>query len=64
VPSVIYGPAWKQDRTRALTSQAIDSNFRFFDIANQPERYVEEAVGAVMQDTLASEIVTREERFI
>ena len=63
-PSIIYGTAWKQDRTRALTSQAIEYGFRAFDTANQRKHYVEEAVGAAIQDALASGIVTREELFI
>jgi diketogulonate reductase-like aldo/keto reductase len=63
-PSIIYGTAWKEDRTRALTSQAIEYGFRAFDTANQRKHYVEEAVGAAIQDALASGIVTREELFI
>src|SRR3954452_23071467 len=63
-PSIIYGTAWKEDRTRALTSQAIDHGFRAFDTANQLKHYVEEEVGAAIQDALASGLVTREEIFI
>ena len=63
-PSIIYGTAWKEDRTRALTSQAIDYGFRAFDTANQRKHYVEEAVGIAIQEALSSGIVTREELFI
>jgi diketogulonate reductase-like aldo/keto reductase len=63
-PSIIYGTAWKEDRTRALTSQAIDYGFRAFDTANQRKHYVEEAVGVAIQEALSSGIVTREELFI
>ena len=63
-PSIIYGTAWKENRTRALTSQAIEYGFRAFDTANQRKHYVEEAVGAAIQDALASGMVTREELFI
>src|SRR5918998_6095222 len=62
--SIIYGTAWKEDRTRALTSQAIDYGFRAFDTANQRKHYVEEAVGVAIQEALSSGIVTREELFI
>src|SRR5215211_3318272 len=61
LPSIIYGTAWKQDRTRALTSQAIEYGFRAFDTANQRKHYVEEAVGAAIQDALSSGVVTRED---
>jgi diketogulonate reductase-like aldo/keto reductase len=63
-PSIIYGTAWKEDRTRALTSQAIGAGFRAFDTANQRKHYVEEAVGAAIQDALSSGVVTREDLFI
>jgi diketogulonate reductase-like aldo/keto reductase len=64
LPSIIYGTAWKEDRTRALTSQAIGTGFRAFDTANQRKHYVEEAVGAAIQDALSSGVVTREDIFI
>jgi diketogulonate reductase-like aldo/keto reductase len=60
----MYGTAWKEDRTRALTSQAIGTGFRAFDTANQRKHYVEEAVGAAIQDALSSGVVTREDLFV
>ena len=62
--SIIYGTAWKEDRTRALTLQAINCGFRAFDTANQRKHYSEEAVGAAIQDALSSGRVAREELFI
>src|SRR3954468_3156636 len=64
LPSIMYGTAWKEDRTRALTLQAISTGFRAFDTANQRKHYVEEAVGAAIQDALSSGVVTREDLFI
>src|SRR3954451_18877464 len=64
LPSIMYGTAWKEDRTRALTLQAIGTGFRAFDTANQRKHYVEEAVGAAIQDALSSGVVTREDLFI
>src|SRR3954447_8269942 len=61
---IIYGTAWKENRTRALTSQAIPTGFRAFDTANQRKHYVEGAVGAAIQAALSSEVVTREDLFI
>ena len=45
VPSFIYGTAWKEDRTRELTLQALRAGFRAVDTANQRRHYVEAAVG-------------------
>src|SRR3954465_11271944 len=63
-PQIIYGTAWKEDRTRALTLQAIGTGFRAFDTANQRKHYVEEAVGAAIQYALSSGTITREDLFI
>src|SRR3954464_4520982 len=63
-PPIMYGTASKEDRTRALTLQAIGTGFRAFDTANQRKHYVEEAVGAAIQGALSSGVVTREDLFI
>ena len=34
VPRFLYGTAWKEDRTRALTELAISQGFRGIDTAN------------------------------
>jgi diketogulonate reductase-like aldo/keto reductase len=64
MPSIIYGTAWKEDRTRALTALAIGTGFRAFDTANQRKHYVEEAVGEAIQDAISTGIVQREDLFI
>lgn len=46
VPAFFYGTAWKEERTEALTRQAIDAGFRAIDTANQRRHYVEAGVGA------------------
>jgi diketogulonate reductase-like aldo/keto reductase len=61
--SFIYGTAWKEDRTRALTLQALRAGFRAIDTANQRRHYVEAAVGEAVADFLA-EGHTREELFL
>ncbi len=42
---MIYGTAWKEDRTAALTSLALAAGFRAIDTANQRKHYVEQGVG-------------------
>jgi hypothetical protein len=45
VPPIIYGIAWKEDRTQALTLEAIATGFRAFDTANQRKHYVTKESG-------------------
>jgi diketogulonate reductase-like aldo/keto reductase len=45
LPSILYGTAWKEERTRELTSQALAAGYRGIDTANQRKHYVEAAVG-------------------
>lgn len=46
VPRILYGTAWKKDRTAALVEQAITLGFRGLDTAGQPKHYDEPGVGA------------------
>lgn len=45
IPRIIYGTAWKKDRTAALVEQAIGLGFRGIDTACQPKHYNEAGVG-------------------
>src|SRR5712671_5904602 len=64
VPLIMYGTAWKEDRTQALAVEAISTGFRAFDTANQRKHYVEEEVGAAVTAAIASGMVTREDLFL
>lgn len=44
-PTLIYGTAWKKDRTAALTALALEQGFRAIDTACQPKHYHEPGVG-------------------
>jgi diketogulonate reductase-like aldo/keto reductase len=45
IPPIIYGTAWKQDRTATLVEQAVSLGFRGIDTACQPKHYHEAGVG-------------------
>ncbi len=57
---LIYGTAWKEDRTESLVTTALEAGFRAIDTANQRKHYFEEGVG----NAIASARLKREELFI
>ncbi len=60
----IYGTAWKEERTKALTVLALDAGFRAIDTANQRRHYHEAMVGEALQEWTQAHAVPREELFI
>jgi diketogulonate reductase-like aldo/keto reductase len=64
IPSFLYGTAWKEERTRELTAQALTAGFRGIDTANQRKHYFEAAVGEAVIDALGRGEVTRAELFL
>lgn len=44
-PFLLYGTAWKKERTAEFVSDAVKSGFRFIDTACQPKHYNEAGVG-------------------
>src|SRR5437868_6785852 len=63
-PSFIYGTAWKEDRTAALTELALRTGFRAIDTANQRRHYFEAGVGEGLAVAYRSGVVTRAELFL
>lgn len=64
LPSFLYGTAWKEDRTAALTELAIRTGFRAIDTANQRRHYFEEGVGQALKVAYVAGIVTRSDLFL
>src|SRR5262249_41973472 len=64
VPPIMYGSAWKEERTEALTSEAIVCGFRAIDTANQRKHYLEAGVGAAIGAAIASGNIMRESLFL
>ncbi|MEF3367713.1 aldo/keto reductase [Methylocystis sp. 9N] len=52
MPRIIYGTAWKKERTAALVELALRSGFRGVDTACQPRHYDEAGVGAGLSAAL------------
>lgn len=50
MPRIIYGTAWKKERTASLVKQAIGLGFRGIDTACQPKHYHEEGVGMALAE--------------
>ena len=64
VPSFLYGTAWKEDRTAALTELALRIGFRAIDTANQRKHYFEAAVGEGLSAAYRDGVVTRADLFL
>jgi diketogulonate reductase-like aldo/keto reductase len=64
VPDFLYGTAWKEDRTPALTELALRMGFRGIDTANQRRHYFEAGVGQGLAAAYGAGVVTREDLFL
>ena len=64
IPDFLYGTAWKEDRTAALTEQAIRVGFRGIDTANQRRHYHEAGVGEGLGAAYSAGVVTRGDLFL
>lgn len=63
-PDFLYGTAWKEDRTRALTELALRAGFRGIDTANQRRHYFEAGVGEALAAVYRAGLVTRGDLFL
>jgi diketogulonate reductase-like aldo/keto reductase len=64
LPEFLYGTAWKEDRTQALTELAIRMGFRGIDTANQRRHYFEAGVGQGLAAAYRAGSVTRADLFL
>ena len=64
IPGFLYGTAWKEDRTAALTELAIQNGFRGIDTANQRRHYHEAGVGQGLAAAYRTQRVRREDLFL
>lgn len=61
---IIYGTAWKEDKTESLTLNAFMAGFNSIDTANQRKHYHEEGVGKALRTFIKTTGTNREELFI
>ena len=64
IPDFLYGTAWKEDRTPALTELALRLGFRGIDTANQRRHYFEAGVGQGLAAVYRTGPVTRDALFL
>ncbi|CAK7244390.1 MAG: hypothetical protein STHCBS139747_005928 [Sporothrix thermara] len=57
LPRLVYGTAWKRERTADLVYQALQAGFRAIDTAAQPRHYREDLVAEGVRRALASGVV-------
>jgi diketogulonate reductase-like aldo/keto reductase len=63
-PDFLYGTAWKEERTAALTELAIRAGFRGIDTANQRRHYFEAGVGEGLAAAYRAGVVARADLFL
>jgi diketogulonate reductase-like aldo/keto reductase len=64
MPKLIYGTAWKKDKTADLVYNAIRAGFRGVDTAAQPKHYHEAGCASGVRRAIAEKIVTRQDLFV
>lgn len=64
VPTLLYGTAWKQQRTAPVVEQALRMGFRGVDTANQRRHYLEAEVGHALRAEMDRATLRREDVFV
>jgi len=64
MPPLMYGTAWKKERTEDLVLAALNEGFRGIDTACQPKHYFEPGVGAALRRAFDEGLVKREQIFL
>jgi len=63
-PQFLYGTAWKEELTAALTELALRAGFRGIDTANQRRHYLEAGVGEGLAAAYRGGVVHRADLFL
>lgn len=62
--SMIYGTAWKGERTADCVTKALEAGFRCIDTAAQPKHYREDLVGDAVRSCIESGLVHRKDIYL
>jgi diketogulonate reductase-like aldo/keto reductase len=63
-PALLYGTAWKEERTEEFVRLALEVGFRGIDTANQRKHYFEAAVGAALGKAIREGRLARSDVFL
>ncbi|CAD0091209.1 unnamed protein product [Aureobasidium mustum] len=61
---MLYGTAWKKERTASLVQQALQAGFLAIDTAAQPKHYQEHLVGSAVRSFLSTSKFTRQDLYL
>ncbi|KAG9949126.1 aldo-keto reductase, partial [Aureobasidium melanogenum] len=61
---MLYGTAWKKERTASLVQQALQAGFLAIDTAAQPKHYQEHLVGNGVNSFLSTSKLTRQDLYL
>lgn len=61
---MLYGTAWKKERTASLVQQALQAGFFAIDTAAQPKHYQEHLVGNGVRSFLSTSKITRKDLYL
>lgn len=64
IPKMVYGTAWKKERSANLVYQALKAGFRGIDTAAQPRHYNEKGVAEGIARAISEGIVKREDLYV
>ncbi|KAL2109891.1 hypothetical protein VUR80DRAFT_1859 [Thermomyces stellatus] len=64
LPRLIYGTAWKKERTNPLVHLALTTGFRALDTAAQPRHYAEHHVASALRLANIQHVVSRSDVFL
>lgn len=62
--NMVYGTAWKEDRTAELVRNAIHAGFRAVDTAAETNHYREDLVGSALRKIYAENDIRRDEIYV
>lgn len=64
VPNMVYGTAWKKEKSAILVYKALKEGFKGVDTAGQPKHYNEKLVGDGIKKAIDEGLVRRDELYI